>query len=198
MNTGNLAKFIINGKQYEDNEGYIKVLKGGSIHKWHFDFKNYFLKNSFNEFVSCGDLEVLSKPKLMMKRIGKYPDVCYDDTGIAGLHTIHTIRILNEAFSPKYILGLLNSKLIGHIFRLRVPLKGDVFPEFRVFDLNKQIPVKNISLTKQQQLIDLVNQILSAKKGNPAADTTEFEQEIDELVYELYGLTEEEIKIIEK
>jgi len=44
----------------------------------------------------------------------------------------------------------------------------------------------------------LVNQILSAKKENPVADTVELEREIDLLVYGLFGLMEEEIGIIEK
>ena len=41
-------------------------------------------------------------------------------------------------------------------------------------------------------------QILKKKKDNPDADVGELEREIDEMVYELYGLSEEEIKIIEK
>lgn len=40
--------------------------------------------------------------------------------------------------------------------------------------------------------------ILTAKKANPLADTTALETEIDQLVYELYGLTEEEIQIVEE
>ena len=198
MNVGDYAKFLVNGNEFENNKNYIKVLKGGSIRKWYFEYKDFYLKKCFDKFVSRGDLEVLTKPKLMMKRIGKIPDVCYDDTGIAGLDTIYTIRILNEKFSPKYILGLLNSKLIGYVFRLRVPLKGDVFPEFRIFDLNKQIPIKNITLKQQQPIIDLTDQILSAKQSNPTADTSDLEQKIDGLVYKLYGLTDEEIAIIEQ
>jgi len=42
-----------------------------------------------------------------------------------------------------------------------------------------------------------MDKILAAKKQNPQADTSEWEREIDRLVYQLYQLTEEEIKIIE-
>jgi hypothetical protein len=48
----------------------------------------------------------------------------------------------------------------------------------------------------QQSIISLVEQIFSTKSSNPQADTSALEAEIDRLVYELYGLTEEEIKII--
>jgi hypothetical protein len=47
------------------------------------------------------------------------------------------------------------------------------------------------------QIESLVDQILDAKKKNHAADTIEWEKEIDQLVYKLYELTDEEIKIVE-
>jgi hypothetical protein len=197
MNVGDYSKYLVNGDEYKGKSNYIKVLKGGSINKWGYTFNNFYLLKCFDKFVSCGDLEVLNKPKLMMKRIGKIPNVCYDDSGIAGVDTIYTIRILSDSFSPLFVLALLNSTLIGHIFRLRVPLKGDVFPEFRIFDLNKQIPIKNIALYEQQPLINLVNQILLIKKENPSANVSDIENQIDKLVYELYGLTDDEIRIIE-
>ena len=50
---------------------------------------------------------------------------------------------------------------------------------------------------KQKVIIDKVDQILSLKKDNPAADTSALEREIDFMVYALYGLTQEEIEIVE-
>lgn len=46
-------------------------------------------------------------------------------------------------------------------------------------------------------IIALVDKILAAKKANPQVDTSAWEREIDGLVYELYGLTEEEVKVVE-
>jgi hypothetical protein len=43
----------------------------------------------------------------------------------------------------------------------------------------------------------LVERVLAAKRANPQADTSKWEREIDKLVYELYGLTEEEVKVVE-
>jgi len=59
----------------------------------------------------------------------------------------------------------------------------------------KKITVENQPIVKQIEL--LVDQILRAKKQNPEADTSRLEREIDRLVYKLYDLGEEEIKIIE-
>ena len=47
------------------------------------------------------------------------------------------------------------------------------------------------------QIESLVHKILAAKKGNPQTDTSEWEREIDLLVYKLYDLTEEEIRVVE-
>ena len=91
-------------------------------------------------------------------------------------------------------MALLNSKLLGKVFRLRVPLKGDVFPEFRVFDLNQQMPIHIASNQQQAPIIALVDKILAAKKVDQHADTSVWEAEIDRLVYDLYGIPEEERK----
>ena len=64
--------------------------------------------------------------------------------------------------------------------------------------VTSRLPIpRQISNEDQKPIIQLVTQILTQKKNNPKADTSILEREIDKLVYELYGLTEEEIKIIE-
>jgi adenine-specific DNA-methyltransferase len=54
-----------------------------------------------------------------------------------------------------------------------------------------------VELSCQAALITIVNRVLTAKKRDPAADTTAWEREIDRLVYGLYGLTEGEIAIVD-
>ncbi len=60
-----------------------------------------------------------------------------------------------------------------------------------------QIPVPEISKKVSNPIIERVDQIITLKKQDPMSVTTLFEEEIDYLVYELYGLTEEEIRIVE-
>lgn len=61
----------------------------------------------------------------------------------------------------------------------------------------EQLPIKKIPSIEQQPFIKLVDQILTLKKSNPQADTSALEREIDAMVYALYGLTDEEIAIVE-
>lgn len=61
----------------------------------------------------------------------------------------------------------------------------------------RNIPIPTATSEQQTPIIDLVEKILVAKKADATADTRELEHKIDELVYKLYGLTEEEIIIME-
>jgi len=65
-------------------------------------------------------------------------------------------------------------------------------------DMINNFPIPKITPEKQKPLIKLVDQILEKKKDNPEADVRDLEREIDEMVYRLYRLTEEEIGIVEK
>ena len=61
-----------------------------------------------------------------------------------------------------------------------------------------QIPIPSTSQADQAALEALVDRILAAKQANPQADVTDLEREIDERIYHLYGLTPEEIRIVEE
>ncbi len=61
----------------------------------------------------------------------------------------------------------------------------------------RSLPIRNISSEEQNKIVVLVNQILKAKKENQDANTSNLENEIDILVYKLYGLTYEEVLIID-
>ena len=85
---------------------------------------------------------------------------------------------------------------------------------FRCFSTNsnvnsyevEQLPIPSATPAQQQKIITLVDKILAAKKDcrvkhsndSELADTSTLEMQIDALVYKLYGLTDEEIKIIEQ
>jgi len=106
--------------------------------------------------------------------------------------------IKTNRFNIKYLTGLLNSKLIAFWLKHKGKMQGNNYQIDKEPLLN--IPIPPLVPQNQpiaDQIITLVDQILSSKQRNSDADTSQLEQEIDQLVYKLYGLTEEEIKIIE-
>jgi hypothetical protein len=105
--------------------------------------------------------------------------------------------------SLKYLLAFLNSKLCLFYFSLICNSSGMATIQWKKFALEK-VPVMELKSKDQKPFIDLIDQILAITKSddyltNPEKQTKvkELEKQIDQLIYKLYGLTDEEIEIIE-
>ena len=102
----------------------------------------------------------------------------------------------NDLEELKVILAILNSKLMTFYHKnVFLDTEKKVFPKILIANA-KKFPIK-MPLDKSE-IVELVNQILYSKKCNSSADTSAIESEIDRLVYQLYGLTDEEITIVEQ
>jgi adenine-specific DNA-methyltransferase len=135
--------------------------------------------------------EEFAKPKLIWKRIGSKLRFTYDESGFYALDS----TCIATGDHLKYLVGVLNSKLIDFELNRFAPKTGTGDLIISVQALSPlQIPIP----TKDQEnnIEVLVDQIIELKKLDQ--DTTALEAEIDQLVYELYGLTEEEIKVVEE
>ncbi|MFM6267344.1 MAG: Eco57I restriction-modification methylase domain-containing protein, partial [Dolichospermum sp.] len=97
----------------------------------------------------------------------------------------------------KYLLGVLNSSVFMWLFtQLLAKLQNDFYEPSKIF--MKEFPIPKATDTQDACVTRNVDKILEIKRQNPKADTTKLEREIDEIVYKLYDLTEEEIQIIEE
>ena len=114
-------------------------------------------------------------------------------------HKFFVFKLNNEELlSLEYLLALINSKMMTfYALEKNIIKHGEKKqPQIRIKEVVK-LPIMGEGV-KYQNFDTLVTQILTAKKANSQADTTGLEAEIDQLVYELYGLTEEEIQIVEE
>ena len=133
------------------------------------------------------------KPKIIYPNMTKFLPFMFDKESY---YTNQKCFIMTGG-KLEYLVSFFNSKLFRFCF-------SENFPELQgnTKELNKvvfeQIPVKLISEEEEKPFIEKVNQILALKKANPEADTSKLESEIDQMVYKLYELTEEEIQIIEE
>ena len=113
-----------------------------------------------------------------------------DDCSVYGTQGINFIIPKHSEDSLRYLLGILNSKLINYLFStkfLNLAIKAEYV---------KQVRIPIVSDKQKERIESLVNHILDGKQND--CDTSVFESEIDSLVYQLYGLTDEEIKIVEE
>ena len=95
-----------------------------------------------------------------------------------------------------YLLAMLNSTLMDWYFRLIGVERDGGYFEYKPMFIER-LPIPKISASKQRPFTNLVDRILDAKDADPQTDTSAEEAEIDRLVYALYGLTEEEIAVVE-
>ena len=129
-------------------------------------------------------------------------DVCLEATisdKIYGFNkNVYGIKIdEKKGYETKFILGLLNSKLLDFYYKKKFSTKKeDVFPEIQTY-LYEQLPIASASKSQQKEITDIVDEILRIKRNDCNADTAQLEKEIDKLVYNLYDLTEEEIRVVE-
>ncbi len=108
-----------------------------------------------------------------------------------------------ESPAPFFLLALINSKLFTWYHHKRNPkAQKGLFPKVIVSDL-KKLPIFELESMNHDhkaihdRIATIVTKILDCKSSNPDIDTSALEAEIDQLIYQLYGLTEEEIKIVE-
>lgn len=100
-------------------------------------------------------------------------------------------------FNVQYVVGILNSKAIQYYYQQKFKAETELFPKIRIRQA-KQLPIPVASLTKQQLIVTLIEQIRTSKRMAPQMSIEKFESEIDQIVYRLYGLNDTEIKIIEQ
>jgi len=111
--------------------------------------------------------------------------------------------LTSESLSLKYLLALLNSKLMEFYFSfVGIMTAGGAYTLKR--ETVWEFPIKRITFEKQKPIVGLVDKILAITKDddyldNPVkqAKVKELEKQIDQMVYKLYGLTDEEIAVIE-
>ncbi|WRG61225.1 Eco57I restriction-modification methylase domain-containing protein [Helicobacter pylori] len=155
------------------------------------DNKPYGLHRARDERFFTGNPRIIVLRKCAKEPIFSY--VNFDCYVSATFYIIKTKR-----FDSKFLVGLLNSLLIRFWLKHRGKVQGNNY------QIDKE-PLMNIPLIKitksnkptADKIIALVDKILALKEKDPKANTQKLEKEIDALVYQLYNLTDEEIKIIE-
>lgn len=140
---------------------------------------------------NCAFLEEFEKEKIVWIEISDKANYCLDQKGMYLTNSAYFITGQNL----KYLLALLNSKLMDfYFFQKTAQIAGGRKRYTKQYV--ELLPIPKVSNKKSIQRFDsIVDKVITQKEQ--AKDTSELEAEIDAMVYELYGLTEEEIKIVE-
>ena len=199
-------------QEYSDElseKPFKKLINTGTVDRyqslWHKKPIKYIKDNYYVPIVLDSDLRQFSERrfsqaqsrKIIIGGMNKTLECVFDEGEyIAGKST--TIVLENGRMNLKYALALLNSKLVSFWFRICYRSLALAGGYLRIGPNEiKTIPIPEVTLEQQTPIIELVDQILAAKAPDSDTDTSDLENEIDELVYTLYDLTDDEIAIVE-
>ena len=143
-----------------------------------------------------------SNPKIVVPQRSPRNTFGYNEISWYASADVYFITEKDKLVSLKYILALLNSKLYYLWLYYRGKRKGEMLELYQ--QPLSEIPIKKIAAPDQKPFIEIVDKILAITKSsdsleNPAKKekVKEYERQIDQMVYKLYGLTKEEIETIE-
>ncbi|UOR35042.1 class I SAM-dependent DNA methyltransferase [Helicobacter pylori] len=152
---------------------------------------------------NCAYLEDFEKEKIVYGEIVQEPRF-YLDNGECelGYFYAEATSFILTGEHLRYLLGMLHSKLITFAFKTFYAGGGLGESGYRYKKaFIERLPIPKITPQNQEladKITDGAKQILVLKEKDPKANTQKLEKEIDALVYQLYNLTDEEIKIIEE
>jgi len=202
------------------SEEYLPELTGKDVGR-------YVIRRDRGEWIKYGPwlhdyrtLDWLTGPRLLVREIPASPpyriQACYVEDTYCNYKTVLNVNPSETTnFSMKYLLGILNSKLISFIYPfVSNKMLARSFPRLSVSDIRK-LPIRPIDFSNPQdrsghdRMVELVDHMLELHRRLDAAATPHQKQvvqrqieatdrQIDQLVYELYGLSDEEIAIVEQ
>jgi predicted type IV restriction endonuclease len=209
IKTGNNSKYL---SKSQTRKHRVKALKTGELSRYHIEWKQLFL-------FWCQELagyrtSSVEVPKIIVQYIRKISlprriiaALDYDGEYYP-LNNYSYIILKNNKYSIKYILGVINSSLINFYFANNY-IDYNIKPTYL-----QQLPIHIIDFNNKDEsslhkdiagnvdnIAELVNKLASARtdqdKTSIQRQIDATDKQIDQLVYKLYGLTEEEIRVVE-
>ena len=152
--------------------------------------KRYDKGDYWWELRNCAYYDLFEKPKIIFPNLQNVNKFSYDDSGV--YLNAPAVFLPTDDFS---VLAILNSRVVWYFLKSICVIRRGGYIEVKP-QYFEQIPIPDIDNSTKSALIELTEEIIKHRKDNQQADISALEFQIDQLVYRLYGLTEEEIGIV--
>lgn len=176
---------------------YIQEIYGRDITKYSYHSTGEYVK--YGKHLACYvDLKFFNSSRLLVREITN-PQIiaCLLDELFVNDPQLISVIVRDERYSLEFLWGILNSKLATyyHFHHSPKATKG-AFPKILVQDI-KGFPLPIASNEQIRSLGKVSKKVLTKKKTNLSTDTSALENQIDFLVYHLYGLAYDEVLIVD-
>lgn len=188
--------FVVEGGARPSGKHWMPLLRGSLIHRYT-TFWNNDSWIKYGEWLAAPrDPAIFKAPeKLFVRQTGDSIIATYGITGFVARDNLHII-LPHTTSNLLFLLGIMNSKTTNFLYAYINPEKGEVLAQVKKEHVETLL-IPNATISQQKTIIKAVRSVLAAKKQDVEADTSALEREIDQQVYALYGLTPEEIAIVE-
>lgn len=208
---GGRSELVTESRQ---NGRQIPTIKGDSIVRYSLR-KQYWFQFERQNITgrTTNEKKLGARPKVLLRKTGNSIVATYDDSGVFPEQSLYFLFDFEKAVSPLYLLGILNSRLIGWYYKIASLTNKDSIAQVKKVQLD-QLPIRWLDQAKEPEkkvhdkIAELVSGMLAlhtqlthamsvAQKGITQRQIEATDTKIDRLVYDLYGLTAEEIALIE-
>ncbi|MFH1078486.1 MAG: TaqI-like C-terminal specificity domain-containing protein [Patescibacteria group bacterium] len=216
VHTGNCSEKLILIQPTSDS---VPILEGKQVGRYSCASPKKYLRTNYvpekDEYFSIRPNEKYRKARFVIRQTAAYPIVGPREGAIYFRNSLLALYEPKDGTDVRFIVGVLNSKLIKWLYRILVQeAHQQAFPQVKVKNL-RVLPIKMLNLQAPKDvemhdaLVKLVDEIilLNLKNRETTSETERValqrqidatDQQIDRLVYKLYGLTEDEIRIVEE
>ncbi|MCX8481883.1 MAG: hypothetical protein ORN58_08195, partial [Sediminibacterium sp.] len=179
------------------DDTYFKYIDGRNVNRYYYTWSNEYLKYGSNLASPRKNFDLYSTERILVRQIPSKPPYCINACLINEvlLNDRNSMNVIYFKENPKYILSVLNSKLISFWFIHKFgKMQRGLFPQFKINEL-EIFPIKNTTLSIQNSIAVVsdylmflynptTNQILSHTNNNRIA--SHIEDILNMMVYELY------------
>lgn len=188
-----IKKFLSDTKR---NENYKRYLQGKHIAPYQINFNSVYINFLPNLLHSNTDQFVYEQSeKILVRKTGNILLAVLDCEQFYTDQSIYNLYLKNnKSYNNKICLAIINSKLLNYYYNKKLITNADVFPYIKGVHL-KMLPLPNLNKDGERKLAYLVDTVIQSKKEE--LDTLMVENKIDLMVYHLYGLTYDEVLIVD-
>ena len=180
LTTGNDKKYLI---QTPTDEKHKKLITGKEIQRYYLQPNNLFVYYDKDLLDRARDERIfLQSEKLISKFVGTSLTFCYDNQQHYVLNTGCVTELIDNEINIKYLLALLNSKLLDFYFRAVFSDYRETFPIMKSGNI-ENLPIPKISLSEQQPFVELADKML------------EYHKQVNELKNNFIELVKSELKV---
>ena len=175
------------------NDDGLLSLIGMDVNKYSISCHDTYLDYGHKEYKRLKSF--FNQDLIYLRRVDSCLEATTSDFHYGFNKNVYGIQVTDTYYKLYYVLAILNAKVVDFYYKKKFSTKKeDVFPEIQTY-LYEQLPIPHATQEQQKQIVDIVASIL--QKRSERIDTSDDETFVDMLVYHLYGLSFEDVLLID-